>query len=152
YSAAAKAGETFALGTAGGGFGATTVNLQGGLGSASAVTRDGHTVGALVVVNACGSVNVGAGPHFWAAPFEADGEFGGLGCPSRAVCSRRDRAREGCRAGAISSASDLVASLRPSRDSGKSQNPPPPLATVDSDFAGFARVPKRRFATICAGR
>jgi len=83
YSAAAKAGETFALGTAGGGFGATTVNLQGGLGSASAVTRDGHTVGALVVVNACGSVNVGAGPHFWAAPFEADGEFGGLGFPSR---------------------------------------------------------------------
>src|SRR5947199_226859 len=73
YSAAAKAGETFALGTAGGGFGATTVNLQGGLGSASAVTRDGHTVGALVVVNACGSVNVGAGPHFWAAPFEAAG-------------------------------------------------------------------------------
>ena len=83
YSAAAKAGETFALGTAGGGFGATTVNLQGGLGSASAVTRDGHTVGALVVINACGSVNVGAGPHFWAAPFEADGEFGGLGFPSR---------------------------------------------------------------------
>jgi len=83
YSAAAKAGETFALGTAGGGFGGTTLNLQGGLGSASAVTRDGHTVGALVVVNACGSVNVGAGPHFWAAPFEIDDEFGGLGFPPR---------------------------------------------------------------------
>jgi len=83
YSAAAKAGETFVLGTAGGGFGATTVNLQGGLGSASAVTRDGHAVGALVVINACGSVNVGAGPHFWAAPFEIDGEFGGLGFPPR---------------------------------------------------------------------
>ena len=73
YAAAAAAGATFALGTAGAGFGATTVNLKGGLGSASAVTRDGHTVGALVAVNACGSVNVGRGPHFWAAPFEVDG-------------------------------------------------------------------------------
>jgi D-aminopeptidase len=82
YNAAAKAASTFALGTTGAGFGATTVNLQGGLGSASAVTRDGHTVGALVAVNACGSVNVGAGPHFWAAPFEVDREFGGLGFPS----------------------------------------------------------------------
>jgi len=81
YTAAARAGKTFALGTAGAGFGATTVNLKGGLGSASAVTRDGHTVGALVAVNACGSVNVGRGPHFWAAPFEVDGEFGGLGFP-----------------------------------------------------------------------
>ena len=70
YAAAAAAGVDFTLGTAGAGFGATTVNLKGGLGSASAVTRDGHTVGALVAVNACGSVNVGDGPHFWAAPFE----------------------------------------------------------------------------------
>jgi D-aminopeptidase len=81
YSAAAHAGKSFALGTAGAGFGATTINLKGGVGSASAVTRDGHTVGALVAVNACGSANVGAGPHFWAAPFEVDGEFGGLGFP-----------------------------------------------------------------------
>ena len=81
YGAAAHAGKSFALGTAGAGFGATTINLKGGVGSASAVTRDGHTVGALVAVNACGSANVGAGPHFWAAPFEDDGEFGGLGFP-----------------------------------------------------------------------
>src|SRR5262249_34476311 len=47
----------------------------------SGVTRDGQTVGALAVVNACGSVNVGRGPHFWAAPFEVGGEFGGLGFP-----------------------------------------------------------------------
>jgi L-aminopeptidase/D-esterase-like protein len=79
--AAAAAGETFALGTAGAGFGATTVNLKGGLGSASAVTRHGHTVGALVAVNACGSVTVGDGPHFWAAPFEVNDEFGGLAFP-----------------------------------------------------------------------
>ena len=82
YAAAAGAGETFALGTAGAGFGATTVNLKGGLGSASATTRDGHTVGALAAVNACGSANVGHGPHFWAAPFEIDREFGGLGFPA----------------------------------------------------------------------
>jgi D-aminopeptidase len=82
YAAAAAAGATFALGTAGAGFGATTVNLKGGLGSASAETRDGHMVGALVAVNACGSVNVGRGPQFWAAPFELGGEFGGLGFPA----------------------------------------------------------------------
>ena len=82
YAAAALASDTFALGTAGAGFGATTVNLRGGLGSASAVTRDGHTVGALAAVNACGSANVGSGPHFWAAPFEIEQEFGGLGFPA----------------------------------------------------------------------
>ena len=65
----------------GAGFGATTVDLKGGLGSASAVTREGHTVGAVAAVNACGIVNVGRGPHFWAALFELDGEFGGLGFP-----------------------------------------------------------------------
>jgi D-aminopeptidase len=82
YAAAGRAGESFDLGTAGAGFGATTVNLKGGLGSASAVTRDGHLVGALVAVNACGSANVGRGPHFWAAPFEVGAEFGGLGLPA----------------------------------------------------------------------
>jgi len=82
YAAAANAGLDFQLGTAGGGYGATTVNLKGGLGSASAVTRDGATVGAIVVVNAVGSATVGNGPWFWAAPFERDGEFGGRGLPS----------------------------------------------------------------------
>jgi L-aminopeptidase/D-esterase-like protein len=81
YAAAASAERVFALGTAGAGFGATTVTLKGGLGSASALTRTGHTVGALVAVNACGSVNIGDGPHFWAAPYELDNEFGGLGLP-----------------------------------------------------------------------
>src|SRR6185503_5650645 len=66
----------------GAGFGATTVNLKGGLGSASAVTREGHTVGALVAVNACGSVTVGDSRQFWAAPFEQNREFGGCGFPA----------------------------------------------------------------------
>jgi L-aminopeptidase/D-esterase-like protein len=82
YAAAAAAGVIFALGAAGAGFGATTVNRKGGLGSASALTGRGHTVGALVAVNACGSVMVGNGPHFWAAPFELNDEFGGFGFPS----------------------------------------------------------------------
>lgn len=85
---AAGAGP-FALGTAGGGYGATTANLKGGLGSASAVTSSGITVGAIAVVNAVGSVVVGDGPHFWAAPLERGGEFGGLGLPA----SMDERAR-----------------------------------------------------------
>lgn len=82
YAAAASAGHDFALGTTGAGFGATVVNLKGGLGSASARTRSGATVGALVAVNAVGTVTVGGGPHFWAAPFEQNGEFGGRGFPT----------------------------------------------------------------------
>jgi L-aminopeptidase/D-esterase-like protein len=64
---------------AGAGLGATTATLKGGIGSASAKTRHGITVGALVVVNAVGTTTVGNGPHFWAAPFEQNGEFGGVG-------------------------------------------------------------------------
>ena len=72
----------FALGTAGAGFGATTANLKGGLGSASMTLPNGVIIGALVAVNALGSVTVGDGPHFWAAPFEQNGEFGNLGSSS----------------------------------------------------------------------
>jgi D-aminopeptidase len=81
YAAAGNAGVDFALGNTGAGLGATTVNLKGGLGSASATTRDGAIVGAIVIANAVGSVTVGDGPHFWAAPFERNGEFGGRGLP-----------------------------------------------------------------------
>ena len=73
------AAADFALGSAGAGLGAATANLKGGLGSASILLPSGHVVGALVAVNALGSATVGDGPHFWAAPFEIDGEFGGLG-------------------------------------------------------------------------
>lgn len=77
--ALAAASDTFALGTAGCGVGATTANLKGGLGSASLKLRTGHTVGALVGANATGQATVGDRPNFWAAPFEMGGEFGGLG-------------------------------------------------------------------------
>lgn len=89
YEAAAKAGPAFALGTAGGGYGATTVDLKGGLGSASTVTESGHTVGALVIVNAIASAVIGGGPHFWAGGLEEGAEFGGLGWPERITPAMR---------------------------------------------------------------
>ena len=81
YAAAAAAGLEFALGSVGAGTGATTANCKGGLGSASAQAADGCVVGAIAAVNAVGSVTVGDGPWFWAAPFEVKGEFGGRGLP-----------------------------------------------------------------------
>ena len=80
--ALAAAGVDVALGSAGAGFGAMTGNWRGGLGSASVVLDSGVTVGALVAVNALGSVTVGEGPHFWAAPWEMGAEFGGRGLPA----------------------------------------------------------------------
>lgn len=83
YAAAnAASNGDFALGSAGAGLGATTVNFKGGLGSASAATQGGVKVAALAVVNAVGSVTIGDGPWFWAAPFELNGEYGGRGMPS----------------------------------------------------------------------
>lgn len=73
------ANHDITLGTAGAGYGATTMNLKGGIGSASLVLDGGHTVGALVAVNSLGSVIRGAGPGFWASDWEVGAEFGGLG-------------------------------------------------------------------------
>ncbi len=62
-----------------------------------AMTRGGITVGALAVVNAVGTTMVGDGPHFWAAAFEQNGEFGGRGCAdqsdARRSCDPRQRRR-----------------------------------------------------------
>ncbi|MGF1621192.1 MAG: P1 family peptidase [Rhodomicrobiaceae bacterium] len=88
YEAAATASPDFALGTAGAGYGATVAwaksgqRMMGGLGSASLVRDDGLAIGALVAVNSVGTVTVADTPHFWAAPFELAGEFGGLGFPA----------------------------------------------------------------------
>jgi D-aminopeptidase len=83
YAAAERAGTDFTLGSVGAGFGATTVNFKGGIGSASALLDTGFTVAALAAVNAAGSAVVGDGPWFWAAPFERNGEFGGHGFPAQ---------------------------------------------------------------------
>jgi L-aminopeptidase/D-esterase-like protein len=78
----------FELGSVGAGAGAMAGALKGGLGSASATSADGFTVGALVAVNSFGSVVAPGGATFWAAPFEVDEEFGGL--PTRAVRAAPD--------------------------------------------------------------
>lgn len=92
--ALAAADASFALGSAGAGYGALTGRWKGGLGSASCVLPSGITVGAVVAVNALGSVTVGDGPQFWAAPWEIGAEFGGLGAapafpPSEAPLPRK---------------------------------------------------------------
>ncbi len=76
-AAAQSASHDFALGNAGAGFGAVAGAYKGGLGSASAVTDDGFTVGAIVVVNAVGSPIIPGSDAFWAFPFEQNNEFGG---------------------------------------------------------------------------
>ncbi|WP_405049584.1 P1 family peptidase [Rhizobium sp. BE258] len=82
YEACRNAAKgVFDLGTVGAGTGATTATFKGGLGSASALGSGGHVIAAIVAVNALGSATIGSGKHFWAAPFEQDGEFGGLGMP-----------------------------------------------------------------------
>ncbi len=83
--AAGAAGPDFALGTAGAGYGAMAGMQKGGTGSASIVTADGMTVGALAAVNSFGSVVGGDGRGFWAAPYEIGGEFGGLGSAGLAI-------------------------------------------------------------------
>ena len=71
--------DNFALGSVGAGAGALTGMMKGGLGSASLVLDNGATVGALVAANPIGSATTPSDRHFWAAPFEIDGEFGGAG-------------------------------------------------------------------------
>jgi L-aminopeptidase/D-esterase-like protein len=69
--------ENFALGNAGAGLGARAGIYKGGLGSASAVTDDGFTIGALAAVNSVGSPLIPGTNVFWVFPFEQNGEFGG---------------------------------------------------------------------------
>ena len=90
FEAVAAASAEFAIGSFGAGFGALTAGLKGGLGSASTVLANGITIGALVAVNPTGSVTVGRGRHFWAAPFEIGDEFGGHGLPSPLPADAQD--------------------------------------------------------------
>ena len=70
------------LGRAGAGFGAMAGQRSGGIGSASIVRDDGFTIGAIVGVNAFGSVMMPGTDAFWAWPWEIDGEFGGRRPPA----------------------------------------------------------------------
>ncbi len=73
------AGEEFEIGSVGAGTGALSAMVKGGLGSASLQLPDGSMVGALVGANPVGAVTTPGDRYFHAAPFEIDGEFGGLG-------------------------------------------------------------------------
>ena len=75
--AVASAAADFALGNAGAGYGAVAGAYKGGVGSASAVTDDDVTVGAIVAVNAAGSPIIPDTDVFWAFALEQNGEFGG---------------------------------------------------------------------------
>ena len=108
YAAACAADGDFALGSVGAGLGATTANFKGGLGSASAQTGGGVTVGALAVVNAVGSATVGDGPWFWAAPFETANEFGGRGLPPAFTADMLRARLKGGAAAAFSENTTLV--------------------------------------------
>ena len=100
YSALGRAAyetrsEIVVCGAHGAGAGATVAGLKGGLGTASAVLPSGAVVGAVVAVNALGSVTVGDGPEFWAAPFEEGAAFGGLGVASRPAGPARTKLDSG---------------------------------------------------------
>ncbi len=82
HAACEAARADTAVGTVGAGTGATTADLKGGFGAADTVLVNGGRVAAFVAVNPVGRVTLGGTPHFRAAPFERDGEFGGRGLPS----------------------------------------------------------------------
>ncbi len=83
HAACEAAGGAIAVGSVGAGTGATTADLKGGFGAAETVLADGTRVAAFVAANGIGRVTLGSTPHFRAAPFERNAEFGGLGLPSR---------------------------------------------------------------------
>ncbi|MBD0864186.1 MAG: P1 family peptidase [Rhodobacteraceae bacterium] len=101
----------FDLGSVGGGTGALSATLKGGLGSASLILSGGVTVGALVVANPMGSATTPGDRHFWAAPFEIDGEFGGLGPDPKAGLGRTLNSRKAAamRAGDVEHANTTIA-------------------------------------------
>ncbi|HEY4274741.1 MAG TPA: P1 family peptidase [Rhizomicrobium sp.] len=79
------ASRSFKLGTVGAGYGAGAGALKGGIGSASFVTKDGISVGAIVAVNSLGSPVVPGTKNFWAGGLEIGKEFGGLGASNASV-------------------------------------------------------------------
>jgi L-aminopeptidase/D-esterase-like protein len=77
-AAYAQRGTHVRQGNAGAGYGALAGALKGGQGSASIITDDAISVGALACVNSWGSVTIPNSRAFWASPFEIGDEFGGV--------------------------------------------------------------------------
>lgn len=82
YEDALNKSAIFAIGSSGAGFGARAGAEQGGLGSASVLTQENITVGALVAVNCFGATRMPGSQAFWAHPYEINGEFGGVRPPT----------------------------------------------------------------------
>lgn len=81
-AACKAAGATMRQGRIGAGFGARAGSGPGGIGSASYITDDGLTLGAIAAVNSFGSAKMPETDVFWAWPFEIAGEFGGARPPA----------------------------------------------------------------------
>ena len=89
HAAAAAAGVDFALGSAGAGLGATTVNLKGGIGSASARARRDFASARWLPSTRRAASWSGTDPCFWAAPFERDRRVRRPRLPGRSCPPRR---------------------------------------------------------------
>lgn len=130
----------FALGKSGAGYGAQAGALPGGLGSASIVTEDGFSVGALVAVNCFGSVKLPNSDAFWAAPFERDQEFGNIPYPPTFSFDPEDwgqaKANPGARANTTIACIATNAALTPSQTQ----------RLADMAVAGMARAIRPVFA------
>ena len=141
------ASEEFSIGSTGAGTGALTAMLKGGLGSASFVLENGVTVGALVAANPVGSVTTPGDRHFWAAPFEVDAEFGGVGpdsaaglgrhLDSRKVQAMRDLAATGALAEERSNTTIAIVATDAALTKAECQR----MATAAHDGIGRATVP-----------
>ena len=90
FAATENAQKNFALGSVGAGHGGMLYDLKGGLGSASAVSSRGFSIGAIAAVNAMGRATRGDCANFWAAPYERKREFGGLGAPAKELATAFD--------------------------------------------------------------
>lgn len=90
FEQAACSDPIFKLGKTGAGFGARAGAVEGGLGSASLVTNDGMTIGALAAVNCFGATKMPGTEVFWAWPYEIDDEFGGARPPSNYAADADD--------------------------------------------------------------
>lgn len=95
-AACEAAARDFDLGNAGAGMGAMAGNIKGGLGSAS-ILDGAFQIGALIAVNPFGAAVMAESGHFWAAPFEIDGEFGGRGWPASLPSASLDDPLRGTR-------------------------------------------------------
>jgi L-aminopeptidase/D-esterase-like protein len=135
------ANTTFDLGTAGAGTGALSAMLKGGLGSASIVLDNGVTVGALVAANPVGAVTTPGDRHFWAAPFELNNEFGGMGPDPASGLGRRLDSRKVRAMGVrtVERANTTIAIVATDADLSKSQCQR--MATAAHDGIGRATVP-----------